>query len=696
LQAGLALAQGTTPAPTPTPGALQLPPVTVTARKEPANLQDVPISVTAIGSDLIQRSGAREVGDLALYAPNTFFSELTARKVSNAGFRGIRSSPSNPRIATFIDGVPHLNTSSSNIELIDVEQVELVRGSQSALFGRDALGGIINVSSRLPSLTRWESRASWESANRAGRGVEAAFSGPLSTGTLGVAGAFGARRRDGFSENLAVSSDVDSRSAFFGKGQALWIPSSRWLARVVVSGERDRDGDYALDDLAELRTSPFDVRRDATGRTDRDVFSVAGMTHFTGQRVSLSTTTGVIKWSTQDVTDLDYSPLPLVTRDNSEEAWQFTQEVRIASSEKGRPMLGGRPVFWQAGVFLFSQHYTQDAINQFSPSVLSPFVPVPVSQHSPESALDDVGVGVFGQVSLALTTQLEASAGVRFDHESKEAALNTFYAPQIAPDRRVAADRSFSNASPQFSVSYRLPKERSVYVSGGKGFKAGGFNPASPQDSESYDEEHAWQIEGGVKSLWANRRATVNAAVFYLNWQDLQLNLPDPQVPAQFYIANVGAARSAGVEIEARVRAHEHLDLFGAFGQTSAKFKAGSRSSGVDVNGNTLPGTPDYTLMVGGETSASIGARASLYGRVESVFYGAFKYDDLNRAGQDAYSLANLRGGVRVGHFFVEGWVRNAFDTKYVPVAFQYQTASGYIGEPGRPRTFGIKGGVGF
>jgi iron complex outermembrane receptor protein len=168
-------------------------------------------------------------------------------------------------------------------------------------------------------------------------------------------------------------------------------------------------------------------------------------------------------------------------------------------------------------------------------------------------------------------------------------------------------------------------------------------------------------------------------------------------VPAQFYIANVGGARSAGVELEAQVRAHQHLDLFAVLGRTSSELGHGSRALGIDVSGNELPGTPKYTATIGGEPSVAIGS-AALYGRAEVAFFGAFKYDETNTIGQAAYSLANFRVGVRARALFIEGWIRNAFDTRYVPVAFAYPgfAPSGYMGEPGRPRTFGINGGVRF
>jgi iron complex outermembrane receptor protein len=138
--------------------------------------------------------------------------------------------------------------------------------------------------------------------------------------------------------------------------------------------------------------------------------------------------------------------------------------------------------------------------------------------------------------------------------------------------------------------------------------------------------------------------------------------------------------------------------VFATFGYTDARFGSGTTSSGADVSDNKIPNTPDYTSSFGAEVSHGFG-KVTGYGRGEAVFYGAFKYDDQNTQGQDAYALANFRGGVRAPRgVFVEGWIRNAFDTKYIPVAFAYgQLApSGFVGEMGRPRTFGVTAGVSF
>ena len=693
----LVRAQGSASQPGQPAATFQLPPLIVTAQKEAAKAQDLPVSLTTVTEQTLRDSGAVVVSDL--FAPNIYFTEFTARKLSNPRFRGIGASPANPAVATYFDGVPQLNTNSSSIDLLDVAQIEFVRGPQSALFGRNAVGGLINVTSARPSLSGWTGSLSVPFANHSSRDVRGNVAGPVVDGKLGVAVAMQYGQRDGFTVNDLTGHDLDSREAFSAKGQVLWTPTKNWETRLILNGERARDGDYALSDLGGLRANPFHTARDFEGHTNRDIFGTTIVNRHEGMRMSLSSTTGFLKWTTEDATDLDYTPLPLLRRNNNEDSFQFTQEVRVASAPNGSVRLSdGAALKWQAGVFLFTQNYDQDAINTFSPFVLSPFIGFGVAQTSPHAELDDVGVGVYGQGTATVANRFDLTAGVRVDHEQKDALISTFFTPPLGPPNNVDASESFSNVSPQFSAAVRLQPEKTVYVSVARGYKAGGFNPTSPAGSESYGEEHAWNLEGGVKTAWAAGRVLVNASVFRIDWEDLQLNLPDLAVPGQFYIANVGGATSSGVELELNSRVHPNVDVFGGLGYTRARFKEGSLSSGVPVGGNTIPNTPEYSATIGAQVSRPVTSSISVYGRGEAVFYGAFDYDDLNRASQDAYSLANFRAGARGRFVFAEAWIRNAFDTKYIPIAFAYgQLApSGFIGEMGRPRTFGVSAGVTF
>lgn len=675
----------------------QLPPVIVTAQKEAADPQGLPVSLTPFSERTIRDSGATTVSDL--FAPNVYFTEFTARKLSNPRFRGIGASPANPAVATYLDGVPQFNTNSSSIDFIDVGQVEFVRGPQSTLFGRNAIGGLINVTSARPSLSGWSGSLSVPFANFSSREIRGNVGGPVIAGTLAVAGAIQYGQRDGYTVNDLTGNDVDAREGVSVKGQMLWTPSRSWETRVIVSSERNRDGDYALSDLAGLRANPYHVMHDFEGHTNRDIFGTTILNRYESMRVSVSSTTGFLNWKTEDATDLDYSPLPLIVRNNNEKSFQFTQEVRIASAPNAAIGLSDTVALkWQAGVFLFTQNYEQNAVNSLAPSTFSPFINFPLAITLPDAELDDFGIGVYGQGTATIGNRVDLTAGMRVDNEQKDASLSTFFTPQIAPRRDLVTDESFSNVSPSFSAAVRVQPEKTAYVAVTRGYKAGGFNPVSPVGSEAYGEEHAWNIEGGVKTTWASGRVMANASIFRINWEDLQLNVPDLTSPAQFYIANIGDATSTGVEAEMTARVHSSIDVFGGVGYTRARFSDGSVSNGVPVGGNLIPNTPEYSATLGAQVTHPLRPGISLYGRAEAVFYGAFEYDDLNTARQDAYSLAHVRAGARGRYLFAEVWVRNAFDTQYIPVALPYgQLApSGFVGEMGRPRTFGVSAGVGF
>ena len=345
------------------PPTVILPTVIVTAQKEAEDVKAVPASVTAVTAETIANAGVRVITDAAMFAPNTVFTEFTARKVSNARFRGIGSSPGNPAITTYLDGVPQLNSNSSNVELLDVDQIEFVRGPQSPLFGRNTLGGIVNVTSTRPSTTRWTGSVVAPFGDFGVKEVRGNVSGPLGD-KAAVSFAAGRQQREGYTVNRITGNDLDYRDGTFAKAQLLLTPTANWQARVIYSHERNRDGDYALGDLKAIRETPFVVARNFEGFTDRDINATTVNLRGTGQDVSIEATTGFVKWNTADETDLDYTPLPLATRSNSEGNFQFTQEIRLSSPENAPlPLSDTVTLKWQGGLAFFNQNYDQLAVN---------------------------------------------------------------------------------------------------------------------------------------------------------------------------------------------------------------------------------------------------------------------------------------------------------------------------------------------
>jgi iron complex outermembrane receptor protein len=679
------------------------PPVTVTAQKEPADPKKLPVSVTAVTKQTLDNAVIEIASDAARYSPNTFFSEFSVRKLSNPYVRGVGSSPLNPGVTTYFDGVPQLNANSSSITFLDVRQVEFVRGPQSALFGRNTLGGLVNVETSKPSLTAWTGGFAVPIGNHEAWDLNGSISGPV-TDTFGVGFAMGYGEREGFTRNTVTNNYLDFRAATSWKGQALWKPTAAWETRVIVGGERARDGDYALMDLGAARSTPYVTARNFEGRNNRDLFSTTVLARHEGPKLVVSTTTGILRWETNDTTDLDYTPFPGAQRSNDEEDLQFTQEVRIGNAGAAPIKFGSSTVKWQTGVFFFTQNYDQNAVTSLATGALDPiggtFPPFPVAWTSPQAALDDNGIGVYGQGTVTFN-RLDLTAGVRLDRENKSAETTTGFEPAIAGPLTVTSEQDFTAVSPQFGAAFHVNPNTTTFVSASRGFKAGGFNPVAPAGNGTYAEERTWNVEGGVKSSFADGRASVAATVFFIDWNDLQLNqpiiAPGLALYGQFFIANVGSASSQGIEIEVTGRPHQNVEVFGSLGTTRAKFGSGSFVLGVAVEDNTLPNTPQVTGSFGTQISRPIG-QLTAYGRAEIAFFGEMHYDAANTPGasQDTYALADFRAGVRHRHTFVEAWIKNAFDTRYIPLALPYQSASGFIGENGRPRTFGVRAGVSF
>ena len=289
--------------------------------------------------------------------------------------------------------------------------------------------------------------------------------------------------------------------------------------------------------------------------------------------------------------------------------------------------------------------------------------------------------------------------GLRGDYENKRGNLRTFPAPLTASDRR----KGFADVSPQLGLAYHFTPAQMIYANVGRGYKAGGFNPNPPAGSESYGRESSWSYEAGIKTSWWDDRLSLNLAAFYINWKNLQLNQPNG---LNYYIANAGAADSKGVELQLNARLLAGWDLFGGFGYVDARILNGATAmhtdafgvnTAVNVGGRHLIYAPDFTANAGTQYSWRVGRQATLYARAEVDAYGHYFYNPINTGSQSAYTLANFRAGVRGKHWFAEGWVKNAFNTHYVPIALEYPDCiSGFVGESGAPVTFGLRAGLSF
>ncbi len=683
----------TPPAAAPTP---QDPPVAetegsrvvVTARKWEEAERDVPQSLSTLRYDELLERGAETITEAARSVPNTLITGFTSRRLSFPYVRGVGSGQGDPAVTTFVDGVPQLSVSSTNLPLWDVERVEFLRGPSSALYGRNTVGGAIHLHSRRPT-NRTELEALTTIGNFGREEFRAGLSTPLVADELYLRLSVSHENRDGYTTNALTGNDVDDRDSWFGHGQLVWTPDAHNTLRYTIWGEAARDGGFVLSELNGLRAAPNRIAQDFEGSADRDV--LANTLHYThsGSDLELTSITAVQDWSIEESADFDFSPIDGVRRFTQEEQTYLYQEVRVGSrGERGVQFSERTALRWLVGISGFYSDSERAATNEFragGAGILFP--PGQVGSDTAAGTFDDWGLAGFGQATLS-AGQLELSGALRFDYEDKEAELQrTFSGFPLSASAPSRSDREWL---PRVSLAYRLTDEFSAYGLAARGFKAGGFNTTAPAGRTAFGTETSWTYELGLKAGSEAHRVEGSVAVFHIDWDDMQLSQFDPT--AGGYVTNAGESTSRGVEFECVLRPTEQIEVYGSLGFLDTEFDAFVDQFGQNTAGNDLPFAPERTASVGARYSTPIGEHGhAVFARADYHSIGRFYYDASNLQ-SERYELLNLRIGGGGERWRIEGFMENALDERYVPIAFQINPADPtlFAGESAGPRTYGV------
>ena len=669
-----------------------LPTTVVTARMWEEQTAEVPQSLSVLDGSDLRDAGITSIRDASLRVPNLFVNEFSNRRLSFPTMRGIGSGQGDPAVTTYIGGVPQLTTNSTNIPLIDVERIEFLRGPQSTLYGRNALGGVIHIVPRRPSSTL-EGDGTFTMGNHGLRELNLSGSGPLPGDELYFRVAAQNSRRDGYTTNDTTGNDVDYRDSTFGRASFLWAPEENWELQLTLHGEHSRDGGFVLGDLASLRQRPHHIAQDFEGITERDIFAPALEWTYYGDEFEVTTISAYQDWQTLDLSDFDFSVIDGVRRHTAESQQSFNQEIRFSS-----PQSEESSSKWLAGINLFAADSSRSAANEYRPGGAGVIFPAnQVGTDTPSGEFDDWGLALFGQSSLPLSDAVDLGLGLRLDHESKQADLRrTFVSGGTTfSDTRTHLSADYDEFVPHLSLAWRAAQDVLIYSVASRGFKAGGFNLAAPANRLAFEPETSTNLELGAKLSWLEESVHLNLAVFHIDWDDMQLSLFDATTGG--FVDNAGAATSQGFELELIAEALDDLELFGTFGYTKAEFDEYIDPFGANVDGNTLAYAPETTASLGARYVGDIDGRHSWFvqGALQEV--GTYYYDAGNRE-SESFSLLDLRAGVERSAWKLEAWVRNALDEEYVQVAFQPNPndSSAFVGENGAPLTFGFSLTAGF
>lgn len=692
--------------------------ITVTAQKRVERLQDVPISLTVLNSDLLEKTSIASVSDLGKMVPNfSFEPAFDAAHTNRITMRGIlgdaRNSGFESSVSVYLDGVYAGRSGAQNLKLMNVERVEVLRGPQGTLFGKNTIAGAINIVTRKPS-EELEGKVTANLGNFDKRNLAGYVSGPVVNDRLYFGASFFTNNRDGYVTNLFGGDDLASENSDGGDFRLRFTGDGGFEANLRFEYMKD---DY-LSPYAEALSGGSTVTGNTTifapGIRTIDVDGIPRNVR-DGRGVSLtldkewgghtlSSITAYKKNEFRTRGDNDNSPLDFLYIDWTENVEFATQEFRLVSPTGGK-------LDYVAGLYFFKQD-----VDMFAPFTAgvdhpSPGVATVSADISTESG------AAFAQANYHLTDRLTLTGGLRYTIERKK--LKDYR--EVGPvglggafnfDGTVTDKREDSDVSPMLSLGFAVNEDINVYAKAARGFKSGGWNADFISRSGALDDvapapteidlepETATTYEIGFKGGLLERRLLLNLAAFYTDYQDLQVSsrIFDPATgtfPAIF--TNAASSTIKGLEAEWTVRVTDGLSLSGGVGYIDAVFDSYADATvvgGLPVafDGNKLPDVPKWTGSMLVEYQRPLVRDKALSVSFDYSYKDNFFPESSNNPllEVDSRGVFGGRIGMTSDSFEVFLWGENLADKDYL-VTKQNNPAPLGRGTWSMPRSYGVQ-----
>ncbi len=670
--------------------------IVVTATKREQKLLDVPASIVAYGSDRLKDSGVKDIRDVQFLAAGL---QIGNDQTGDAAItmRGI-SSPTRVTLlglegttAMHKDGVYLWQRGEHRNAFFDVERIEVLRGPQGTLYGKNATSGAINVITKNPT-EEFDFGAKVTAGNYGLIEAEGFASGPLADGLLGRI-AFQSSHLGGYGTNLYRNNKVAGNDSTALRAKLLYdtggafsmnlvVDYAEGSASVVQEAKRlDPDVPLVPETLGYDVGSGFDVNWDNSPIQNRSAWGASLRAEWDLGFATLSSLSGYRDYALDSTFDVDNSPLfRLHMRYFNTDAYQFSEELNLASSGDG-------DFQWIVGAFYFHGQMVNDAKLDIPPIV----------QNFYDETQKTDSYAVFGEASYRFG-RATLTLGGRYGYEKK-------HTDDYRTDPPVPLEDSWGSFTPKIAINYAVTERVSAYATVGKGTKSGGFLTGTP-----YDEETVTNYEAGVKaSLW-DRRLQTNLAVFTMDYKNLQAEVRREVQPNIFqnFLANAASATISGVELDFMVRPTDHLSIDGNISYLDATYdvfkdfyNAIDRSV-LNVSGNVLPGTPKWASNIGVSYSFDLSSWLAT-ARVEHSYQSFVHFSPANdvRIGQPG----NHRVNARITFDQVEGdWQVSAYVKNLGNELVRGNSYGGLSGIVGfrslstylPPRTYGVSVGYRF
>ena len=782
-------------------GAGGLDEVVVTARKREESVQDIPLVVNALTAEQIERASIQGLGDVALRTPGlNYEGYASAGQAGAAVIRGLAPTQLTnriPNVAVFYDGVYLQNQALQDLGLFDIERVEVLKGPQSALYGRNAFAGAINYISRKPT-NEWKAEVSATAGSDERADVSAYVSGPLSPDRVLFKLSYGQTESDGTWENAHPLAQQGASPG--NRGNVGGWDTNTWTAGLTIKPidtleinfgyfksdiSREPNGNYTIQGFLSVLNGiqPFNdlnclprtvgtltgnqlwcgelpLSTPVTNPMDTRPAGVVIDPRQLGLQADSAISTLSVNWGVTDDVELFYlygrndysglgggpndrnpvlgnntlvfSPCPTgLTNCNTIDS-RPNGTLRSQSHELRLQSTGESALTWMAGLYYSEVQESQTAFTGRVPALqLGSIYTLLATNNLNKVRFEDRIRNAFAMVDYKISDAWSVAAEARYGDEDKEIFRITNATGGAFTAGAAYQAQDYQPFTWRASVNFRPMPDVLTYLSAAKGEKTGGFNvaryPAFLNQGE-FDAETNTTIELGIKSDWLDRKLRLNAAIYYIDWKDLQASTPQftddavlrpltPQDPA--VISNIGGAESKGIEVELGYVFTDHFNATLAFAFNDPKYTDAKlfganaippvgtptrdnpplgniRCDGVicnadgSIDGNSLERQSKISGALLLTYAGELNADWDYYANLDINYQGKQYIEALNQAWTAPRTITNLRFGLSSEHWEAAIWARNLLDEEYAANSFFITFANSYVVGLGERRTFGV------
>ena len=629
-------------------------------------------SVSIVDSGFVNRHELQSITELTAVVPNFYMPEYGSKQNTPVYIRGVGAKTKGSAVGFYVDGIPHFENSSFDVDMSNIASVTVFRGPQGTLYGRNAIGGIINVSTVSPlAYQGTQFKLGYGSHNDA----LFQFSHYNKLGSkVGYSVAGGYHYNDGFHRNMFTNKYADQVKDAYGRVALVWLLDNKWFLRVNSMLDYSNQGGYPYGKYNRLtgETEPVNYNRYSSYRR---LLSTSGLNiRYAGENVSFSSQTAFQYIRDRQGIDQDFTSNDTYFVKNRLKQTMLSQEFMLKSNNSS-------PYQWLWGAFAMTQHINNTVETQY----ITKDNAFPTHYRIPVNAL-----AIYHQSTIKLFSGFSFIAGLRWDYENSTLKyLRESY--QLSTDgartevKNVNSSLHFNQITPKFALQYQDERNNnSYYFSVTRGYKAGGFNQTFQKDEEtSFGPEYNWNYELGGKVHLLKDKLYAEAALYYIDWRQQQVNQTVPGVGN--VIHNAGHSSSKGFELALNSSPLKNLSIALSYGYTYAKFIEYQKSATLSYSGNMLPMVPRNTLSC----SASYALYPSSTSFIDKIVLtagltglGKIYWAEDNEVAQNFYALLNAKISITSGIFTWECWGKNITDTHYNTYCFKSSADYAQVGKP--------------